>query len=211
MCECINKTWHAVIKKSNTLQEKLFYRCHPVTLSKDMDKLDLESNPFFLLVQRRWSCAIKKEKGANDFEDLDYPEASWKKMFLSRPAVCKIGIAKKSTDSSTSDLLVKVIQDDAIKMNHLRDSSPLIPTVMRVSHSDGIKMHHLLGMNLSQVFSLTLTGKVFIRLTNFGKKWPSGCPYPSLRQFYDMYVSRRECQRSSDNDPPELNLPALYW
>ena len=53
MCECINRTWHAVIKESDTLQEKLFYKCDLVTLSEDMDESDLEINPFFLLVQRR--------------------------------------------------------------------------------------------------------------------------------------------------------------
>ena len=211
MCERINKTWHAVIKESNTLQEKLFYRCDLVTLSRDMDDSDLEINPFFLLLQRRWSFAVFQENAADGFEGLDYPEASWKKMYLSRPAVCKMGIRKKSPDSSTSDLLVEVIQDNTIKMNHLRDSSPLIPAVIRLSQSDGIKMHLLLGMDLSIVVFLTLAGRVFIKLTNFGKKWPKGCPYPSLRQFYDMYVSRRECQRSSDNDPPELNLPVRYW
>ena len=214
MCECINKTWHAVIKKSNTLQEKLFYRCHPVTLSKDMDKLDLEINPFFLLVQRRWSCVTKKEKGANGFEDLDYPEASWKNMYLSRPAVCKMGITRKSPESSASDLLVQVIQHDNIKMNHLRNSNtkyPNRPTVIRLSQSDGIRMHHLLGMDLSEVIFVTLTGDQFMRLNNFSSGKTRGCPEPSLRQFYDMYVSHRECQRSSDDVPPDLLLPARYW
>lgn len=106
ICECINKTWHAVIKDSIILQGKLFFDCDPITLSNDMDESDLEINPFFLLVQRRWSVAVHKEGAANGFkgsQKLDYPEASWKKMYLSRPAVCKIGVQRE--DSSRSGLL----------------------------------------------------------------------------------------------------------
>ena len=87
LCECINKTWHAVIKNSNTLQEKLFYKCDLVTLTNDMDESDLEINPFFLLVQRRWARRLRKDRGAKSFDDFDYPEAPWKKMYLSQPAV----------------------------------------------------------------------------------------------------------------------------
>ena len=124
MCECINKTWHAVIKKSDTLQEKLFYKCDLVTLSNGMDKSDLEINPFFLFLQRRWSVVYWTVAGANGFEGLDYPDTSWKKMYLSRPAVCKIGIQKEIPDGSTSGSLVQFIQHDSIKMNHLLGSTP---------------------------------------------------------------------------------------
>ena len=205
MCECINRTWHAVIKKSDTLQEKLFYKCDLVTLSEDMDESDLEINPIFLLVQRRWSFGYWRGEGANGFESLDYPEASWKKMYLSRPAICKIGIQKVTPDRSTAGSLVQFIQHDTIKMNHLVGSSPTWPfKVVRLSQSDGIRMHHLLGWDLSQVFFLTLNGDTLMHLINFGHDVPKGCPETSLKQFHEMYVGRRESQISSDDVPVDL-------
>ena len=190
MCERINKTWHAVIKESNTLQEKLFYRCDLATLNSDMDKEDLEINPFFLLVQRRWSFAVYQENAADGFRGLDYPEASWKKMYLSRPAVCKVAM-RKSPHTSSSDLSVQVIQHDTISMHHLRDSSTGLRFYARLIQSDGIRMHHLRGWNMSFIVFLTLTGQLFMTLHHRGHKMPSNCPYPSKRQFYDMYVSRQ--------------------
>ena len=147
LCECINKTWHAVIKNSNTLQEKLFYECDLVTLTNDMDGSDLEINPFFLLVQRRWARRVRKDGGANSFDDFDYPEASWKKMYLLRPAVWKIGLQKELPITRSS---IQIIQHDTIKMNHMLDGVrwPL-PNVC-FSQSDGIRMHHLLGWNLTK-------------------------------------------------------------
>ena len=91
LCECINKTWYAVIKESKTLQEKLFYKCDLVAWHNDMDEPDFEINPFFLLMQRRWACRTSTED-ASSFKDFDYPEASWKKMYLSRPAIREIGL-----------------------------------------------------------------------------------------------------------------------
>ena len=190
MCECINKTWHAVIKNSNTLQEKLFYKCDLVTLSDDMDESDLEINPFFLLLQRRWAFRALTEERATSFNSLDYPEASWKQMYLSRPAVWKIEILKDFHNPSYSDSLVQIIQHDTIKMNLLLEI-PQWPFIsVRFSQSDGIRLHHLLGWNLSEVSFLALTGDVFMNLTNYGYKWPKGCPETSLRQFYEMYVDR---------------------
>ena len=162
LCECINKTWHAVIKKSNTLQEKLFYKCDPVALHDDMDESDLEINPFFLLVQRRWACRTSTVDGAKGWKDFDYPEASWKKMYLSRPAVWTIGLQEED---------VHFIQ------------------------SDGFKMHHLRGQDLTKFSFTDWTEDVFIELTNYGHVVPDGCPKTSLRQFTDMYVDPEELAR----------------
>ena len=159
MCESINKTWHDVIKKSKTLQEKLFNRVDLVTLTNDMVELDLEINPFFLLVQRRWSFAVHQEGAANGFEGLDYPEASWKKMYLSRPAFCTMYVREEY--SKGSNLLQQVLQHDTIKMYHLGDGRPRLPAYVRFSQSGGIRMHHLLGMDPSTVFFLiSLVGHI---------------------------------------------------
>ena len=210
MCECINKTWHAVIKKSNILQEKLFYKCDLVTLSNDMDESDLEINPFFLLVQRRWAFAsiTGREEGINRLKGLDYPEASWKKMYLSRPAVWKIGIQKDKWDVSTSGSSVQIIQHDTIKMNLLLDSPQWRLLNVCFTQSDGIRMHHLLGWDLTRVFLLTSTRGLFMELTNYGHKVPIGCPEKSLRQFNDMYVSPEDLQRFSEIVAPKSDLTA---
>lgn len=191
MFQCINKTWHAVIKNSNTLQEKLFYKCDLVTMRDDMDESDFEINPFFLLLQRRWAFRTRTEEGATSFKSLDYPEASWKKMYLTRPAVWKISILNDVFNPSSSDFLVQIIQHDTIKMNLLL-KEPQHPIIFNVhlSQTDGIRLHHLLGWNLSVVSFLALTGDVFMDLINYGYKWPTGCPETSLRQFYEMYVDR---------------------
>ena len=210
MCESINKTWHAVIKQSNTLQEKLFFKCDLVTLSNDMDKSDLEINPFFLLVQRRWAFASEgwRDEGVNRFKGLDYPEASWKKMYLSRPAVWKIGIQKDIWDVSILGPSIQIIQHDTIKMNILLDSPQWPLPDVCFSQSDGVRMHHLLGRDLTKVFFLTLSGGVFMELTNYGSSVPFGCPGTSLRQFIDMYVSPEELQRFSELWCPVSDLTA---
>lgn len=195
MCECINKTWQTAINKSNTLQEKLFYKCDPVTLSKDMDQSDLEINLFFLLVQRRWCVGYVTAKEADGFTGFDYPNVSWKKVYLSRPAICKIGIQKETPDGSTPGSLVQFIQHDNIKMNYLLGSVPIWPfSAVRLSQSGGIRMHHLQWWNLSQIHLLTLNGRIFMHLTDFGRRLPGGCPETSLKQFYEMYVDRRKCK-----------------
>ena len=126
-------------------------------------------------------------------------------MYLSRPAVCKIGIQKVTPDRSTEGSLVLFIQHDTIKMNHLIGSFRTWSfKVVRLSQSDGIRMHHLLGWDLSQVFLQTLNGGTFMHLINFGHKSPKGCPETSLKQFHEMYVDRRERQISSDNVPLDL-------
>ena len=187
MFQCINKTWHAVIKNSNTLQEKLFYKCDLVTMRDDMDESDFEINPFFLLLQRRWAFRARTKEGPNSFKSLDYPEASWKKMYLTRPAVWKIRILR---DFFYSSELVQLIQHDTIKMNILVEEPQDPIFSVRFSQSDGIRLHHLLGWNLSVVSFLALTEDVFMTLTNYGFQWPTGCPETSLRQFYEMYVDR---------------------
>ena len=212
MCECINKTWHAIIKKSNILQEKLFYKCDLVTLSDDMDESDLEINPFLLLVQRRWALTSNswrgRDEGVDRFKGLDYPEASWKKMYLSRPAVWKIGLQKDKWDVSISGPSIQLIQHDTIKMNILLDSPQRpLPNVC-FSQSDGIRMHHLLGWDLTRVFFLTLNEGEFMVLTNYGFKVPIGCPETSLRQFIDMYVSPEDLQRFREMFAPESDLEA---
>ena len=207
MCESINKTWHAVIKQSNTLQEKLFFKCDLVTLSNDMDKSDLEINPFFLLVQRRWAFA-SEGWSVNRFKGLDYPEASWKKMYLSRPAVWKIGIQKDISDFSILGSSIQIIQHNTIKMNILLDSPRWPLPHVWFSQSDGIRMHHLLGQDLTKVFFPKLSGGVFMELTNYGHAVPFGCPEKSLRQFIDMYVSPEELRMFSDFWHPESDLTA---
>lgn len=98
-------------------------------------------------------------------------------------------------------------------MNHLRIDSPgeyELPVYERISQSRGIRMHHLLGMDPSIVLFLTLKGKYFMHLANcYGGRWPAGCPATSLRQFQDMYVSRRQYQRDSDIGRP-VNLTSRY-
>ena len=145
----INSTWRDVIRESSALQEKLFYKSDLDNLDVD-DRPRLEINSFVRLLHRRQYVARRnKEADANSLGNLDYPEASWKKMYLSRPAICKIEIRKKDPDSSPSDLLMQITQHDTIQMNHLRENCPKERGFVRFSHSDGIRMYHLQEMDLS--------------------------------------------------------------
>ncbi len=168
MCQRINSTWRDIIKESNPLQEKLFYKCDLVNMdvddlpwlkkntSRGINTLSVDNfpgfdfNPFIQLLHRRRNLARRNNQAdANGLGNLDYPEASWKKMYLSRPAVCKIDIYKKVPNSSTSDLLTQITQHDTIKMNHSRESCSKRREFLRLSQSNGIRMHHLQEMDLS--------------------------------------------------------------
>ncbi|KAK0513575.1 hypothetical protein JMJ35_003939 [Cladonia borealis] len=157
----INSTWRNIIRKSSPLQEKLFFKCDLVIADVDNpwpseDLLRLETNPFIQLLHKR-QFLDRQNKRVHDHElgKLDYPEASWKKMYLTRPALCTIETFKKPREpwdkSSDSDFLVLVTQHDTIKMNHLRESCPAMYELVRFRQTHGIKMRHLQEMELSKV------------------------------------------------------------
>ena len=161
----INSTWRYVIMESDTFQEKLFYKCDLVNLGVNINFANIEITPFFLHLQRRLFNATRNNKpDASSLGNLDHPEASWRKMYLSQPAICKIAIRKKAPNSSTPDLLVQIIQHDTIQMNHLRESAPKKRGFVCFSQSDGIRMHHLQERSLSVMDDC-------ITLTNFGSSY----------------------------------------
>lgn len=150
ICQRINRTWRYVTMGSNTLQENLFCKCDLVDLGVAVNFADIEINPFFEHLRGRLHDATRNhEPDANGLGNLNSPEASWKKMYLSQPAICKIGIRKKAPDSSTSGLLVQIIQHDTIRMSHLRESRPKVREFVHFSQSDGIRMHHFQENSLS--------------------------------------------------------------
>ena len=161
MYQRFNRTWRDIIAKSNTLQRKLFYRCNLVKgdaedPSPGEELLRLETNPFIQLLHRREAIARQNNRiHDHRLERLDYAEASWKKMHLTRPALCTIETCKKipesSDDSPESDFLVQIIQHDTIKMSHLRETYPTRYEFLSFSQSDGIRMHHLQKMDLSRL------------------------------------------------------------
>ena len=161
MCQRVNRTWRDIIAKSNTLQWKLFYRCDLVKGDEEdpspgEELLRLETNPFIQLLHRREAIARQNNR-VHDHRigRLDYAEASWKKMYLTRPALCTIETCKKIPESSDgspeSEFLVQIIQHDTIKMSHLRETYPAMHEFLTFSQSDGIRMHHLQKMDLSRL------------------------------------------------------------
>ena len=129
----VNRACRNMIIKSRTLQRKLFYECDLVNVDVDDlrnldDLMHLETNSFIQLLHRRHLLARQNgEVYDNSLGNLDYPEASWKKMFLTRPALCTIETRKKIPGQ---------IPNSAARLN------------IRVSEPDGIKMHHLQEMDL---------------------------------------------------------------
>ncbi len=137
ICQRINSTWRDIIRESSILQKKLFYKCDLADV--DVDDLDpgddllrLETNPFIELLHRRQALARENDEvDAESLGTLDYPEASWKKMYLTRPALCTIETRPKIPDHFPNS----------------PNSGPLI----QISQSDGVRMHHLEEMDLSKL------------------------------------------------------------
>ena len=94
-------------------------------------------------------------------------------------------------------------------MNHMLDGVrwPL-PNVC-FSQSDGIRMHHLLGWNLTKIYFLTSPEGLFMEFKNYGLVLPIGCPITSLRQFIDMYVDPGELQKVSEHFTAQSDL--IHW
>ena len=133
-CQGINRTCRGVISKSGALKEKLFYECDLAEDPKHFGGVDhllwLETNPFIGLLHRRQVLARQKKKEVDDhsLEKLHNVEASWKNMYLTRPALCTIETRKKGTPPNSG---------------HRSN--------IRLSKSDGIRMHHLHEMDLSKL------------------------------------------------------------
>ena len=160
-CKRVNRACRDTIIKSRTLQRKLFYECDLVNADVDNpspgeDLLRLETNPFIQLLQKRQFLDRQNERiHYHELGKLDYPEASWKKMYFTRPALCTIETFKKPRElwdkSSDSDFLVLVTQHGTIKMNHLRESCPAMYEPVRFRQTHGIRMHHLQEMELTKI------------------------------------------------------------
>ena len=109
---------------------------------------ELETNPFVRILHTRQSRARKREEAdANGLGALDYPEASWKEMYLTRPAVAMVEISQMVQSSSKSGHLEQVIRINGISMNYLSEEHPLERRLVRFTQSDGIRMHHLRDMD----------------------------------------------------------------
>lgn len=133
-CQSINSTCRSIVRTSGALQEKLFYRCDLANVDVNnpipSDSLPrLETNPFIQFLHRRQVLARQKDEevGYNNLGKLDYAEACWKKIYLTRPALCTIDTRKK------------VNPQDAGRACNIRLSEP-----------DGIIMHHLQEIDLSK-------------------------------------------------------------
>ena len=133
-CQSINSTCRGIVRTSGALQEKLFYKCDLANVDVNNpiasdDLLRLETNPFIQFLHRRQVLARQKDEDVDDnsFGKLDYAEACWKKLYLTRPALCTIDTRKKVSPP-----------DPGRECN------------IRLSESDGIRMHHLQEIDLSR-------------------------------------------------------------
>ena len=167
----INMACCNTIIKSRTLQRKLFYECDLVNVDVDDlrnldDLMHLETNPFIQLLHRRQFLARQNgEVYDNSLGNLDYPEASWKKMFLTQPALCTIETRKKipgQIPNSDARLNIRFSEPDGIKMHHLQEMDLLrlvLPTrrfCIRcigalASNRDKRIREHPVGMNVTRL------------------------------------------------------------
>ena len=97
----VNHKWHAVIQKSTSLQEKLYFCIKPC--KDQIEQHDAAWNPFTeLLISRNYSPDMCCFSIGNDAFSgkANYPTASWKRMLITSPATTWMMIDKYSCNSN---------------------------------------------------------------------------------------------------------------